>query len=262
MIRSVAVSVLLLATLAMAGSAAAASVREVTVEGSQFRVVLTDGSVLPQENLPGVVLAIGDGSGQQRRIRIDSVTPDPLDPAAEVMLYTLAEQAPDGAWHNLCQPGPDGRRAGFPIPGVFAQDMRHVAAPGRLSITCTGGAEAKCIRFGYKPWRHAPDGSSLVVYYQTCLRLVRADYCGDGVGHTRNGMLIDLFDRIGIQQDEIGPGMTLEAAWGPDGAVCVAHTRLPEQIGLDAVCPRLAGRIGASCTEVAPALLFNRSVPP
>jgi hypothetical protein len=36
---------------------------------------------------------------------------------------------------------------------------------------------------GYKPWGHAPEGTSLAAYYQTCVRLVRADYCGDGVGH-------------------------------------------------------------------------------
>jgi ADYC domain len=42
--------------------------------------------------------------------------------------------------------------------------------------------------------------------------LVRADYCGDGIGHTRNGTPIDLFDRIGIQPDEAAPGMTFESS--------------------------------------------------
>jgi ADYC domain len=84
--------------------------------------------------------------------------------------------------------------------------------PGRLLITCTGDAEGKCVRFGYKPWGHAADGTPLAPYYQACVRLVRADYCGDGVGHTRNGMPIDIFDRIGVQRDEPGPHMSLEAA--------------------------------------------------
>ncbi len=91
---------------------------------------------------------------------------------------------------------------------------------GRFFITCTGGAEGKCVRFGYKPWRQVPR-ASLAPYYQTCVRLVRADYCGDGTGHTRNGTPIDIFDKIGIQRDEAAPGLTFEAAWGPDGAVCV-----------------------------------------
>jgi hypothetical protein len=87
--------------------------------------------------------------------------------------------------------------------------------------------------------------------------LVRADYCGDGIGHTRNGTPIDLSDRIGFQPDKAAPGMTFEAAWGPDGAVCVRHTRLKEPLDAAALvqqCPQLAGSIGEKCD----ALLFNR----
>jgi hypothetical protein len=233
------------------------------VDGTAFRLTLRGGSVLAQEQLPGTVLTLGDGSGTQRRIRIDAVEYDSRDPQHEVMLYALSEpDAATGQWHNACQPDPDGRRLGFPLAGAFTPDGRYVAMPGRILITCTGGAEGKCIRFGYKPWRVLPDGTSLAPYYQACVRLVRADYAGDGVGHTRNGTPIDLFDRIGVQRDEVGPGMTLEAAFGPDGAVCVAHTRLPDVLSLDALAqqnPRLAGHLGVDCDEHAPALLFVRS---
>ena len=59
--------------------------------------------------------------------------------------------------------------------------------------------------------------------------------------------------------------MTFEAAWGPQGAVCVARTRIPEVATLDdvlAACPRLrAAPTGANCTEASAtgALLFNKS---
>jgi ADYC domain len=234
------------------------------VAGSQFRVTAADGRVLPQSALPGTELTLGDGS-QKRRIRIDAVEPDPKDASGEIMLYTLSGQDPaNGEWHNLCQPDPDGRRVGFPLSGAFTADMHYVQKPGRILITCTGGAEGKCIRFAYKPWGHAADGTPLAPYYQACVRLVRADYCGDEVGHTRNGMPIDIFDRIGVQRDEPGPHMSLEAAWGPDGAICVRHTRLsqPALAALAAACPRLANHVGEKCDETAPALLYNRSVPP
>jgi hypothetical protein len=240
----------------------------VAVDGTAFHITLPDGSVLAQEQLPGTVLTLGDGSGAQRHIRIDAVERDTRDALGEVMLYTLSE--PDtatGQWRNACNPDPDGRRVGFPLPGAFTPDGRYIAsggaAPGRILITCTGGAEGKCIRFGYKPWRTTPDGVSLEPYYQTCVRLVRADYGGDGVGHTRNGTPIDLFDRIGIQRDEVGPGMTLDAAFAPDGAVCVAHPRLSDLTSLAALAqryPRLAGHLGEACDEHAAALLFVRSV--
>ena len=250
--------------LVLAASALAAPGPNVTVDGTAFRVTLPDGHVLAQEDLPGAVLALGDGSGAQRRVRIDAVEQDACDPTGEVMLYTLSEPDPaTGEWQNVCDPDPDGRRLGFPLAGAFTPDGRYVAVPGRILITCTGGAEGKCIGFGYKPWRTLPDGTSLEPYYQACVRLVRADYGGDGVGHTRNGTPIDLFDRIGIQQDEIGLGMALEAAFGPDGAVCVAHTRLPDVLSMADLArdyPRLAGHIGAGCDEAAPGLLFVRSI--
>jgi ADYC domain len=247
----------------LANAAAIVAVRSVEVEGTAFRVALNDGRIVPQEQLPGTILVLGDGTGRQRRVRIDAVEHDAKDRAGEVVLYTLSEQdSATGDWRNLCLPDPDGRRLGFPLAGAFTSDGRYEAAPGRILLTCTGGAEGKCIRFGYKPWGFGPNNISLAPYYQACVRLVRADYCGDGIGHTRDGTPIDIFDKIGIQRDEPAPGMTFEAAWRADGAVCVRHTRLRDvldSISLAAQCPRLKHSIGETCDEAAPALLFNRS---
>ncbi len=260
-------SFLILAALfALASPAMAAgsvAVRSVEVEGSAFRVTLSDGRVLPQDRLAGTILALGDGSGRQRRIRIDAVERDRKDASGEIVLYALSEQNREsGEWRNLCLPDPDGRQLGFPLAGAFASDGRYEPTHGGILLTCTGGAEGKCVRFGYKPWGFGPNNISLAPYYQACVRLVRADYCGDGIGHTRDGTPIDLFDTVGIQHDEPAPGMTFEAAWRADGAVCVRHTRLPDVLDSNALaarCPRLAHSIGESCDEAAPALLFNRS---
>ena len=56
----------------------------------------------------------------------------------------------------------------------------------------------------------------------------------------------------GDQKDEAAPGMSFEAAWSDAGAVCVRRPRLKDGVtpeALEALCPRLAGRIGASCSE-------------
>ena len=95
--------------------------------------------------------------------------------------------------------------------------------------------------------------------------MVRADYAGDGIGHTRDGTLIDLSDRLGIQRpgdDPPGRALAFEAAWGPDGAVCVRHTRIPELLSTDELAeryPQLAGKIGPDCSEAVDALMWNRS---
>jgi ADYC domain len=245
-------------------AAATVAVRSVEVEKTAFRVTLSDGRILEQEQLPGVILVLGDPIGAQRRIRIDGVERDAKDPAGEVVLYALSEQDPGSReWRNLCLPDPDGRRLGFPLAGAFTSDGRYDPAHAGILLTCTGGAEGKCVRFGYKPWGFGPNHVPLAPYYQTCARLVRADYCGDGIGHTRDGTPIDIFDMIGIERGEPALGMTFEAAWGPAGAVCVDHTRLPDVLdstALAANCPRLKQSIGETCDEAAPALLFNRSL--
>jgi ADYC domain len=238
-------------------------IKTVEVKGTAFQIILKNGHTVEQDQLPGTILMIGDGSGRQRRIRIDGVEQDSKDPAGEIVLYALSEQDPgSGEWHNLCQRDVEGRQLGFPLEGAFMPDGHYEAVPGKILFTCTGGAEGKCIRFGYKPWGRGPNNISLAPYYQTCVRLIRADYCGDGTGHTRNGTPIDIFDRIGIQGDETAPGMSFEAAWGPSGAVCVRHTRLPNVLGMEALvaqCPHIANATGETCDESAHALLFNRS---
>jgi hypothetical protein len=86
--------------------------RSVDVEKTAFRVTLSDGRVLAQEQLRGAILVLGDGSGAQRRVRIDGVERDSKDPAGEIILYALSEHdSQSGEWHNLCLPdiGPPSR---------------------------------------------------------------------------------------------------------------------------------------------------------
>src|SRR5262249_24928548 len=156
----------------------------------------------------------------------------------DVVLYDLAVRNRDtGAWQPYCLPDPNGLRAAIVLPGEHG-----------FQITCTAGAIGKCVRFGYHPWKVAADGRSMREYHAACVRLVRADYCGDGTPHTENGTLIDVYDPVGVQQPDNGPGMAFEAAWSPSGAVCVARTRKPHLLSLDQLrqrCPQV--RIADSC---------------
>jgi hypothetical protein len=240
-----------------------AHVRSVAVVGGHFEVTLDDGRLLAQQELVGAILTL-DARGSSYRLRIDGAAPDPEDPTGDVILYDLSAENPDGGgWHNLCSPDPQGQQHAFPMAGTWTRDGRHLPSDSEFSITCTSGAEGKCVRFGYKPWARLADGSSLWDYHQACTRMVRADYCGDGTAHTRNGTHIDVYDRIGIQADDPEPGMSFEASWAPRGALCVRHPRYSELAPLSAVvaeCPsRLTGRVGPDCTDDEPALIFNQS---
>jgi hypothetical protein len=222
------------------------SAAHVSVEGTAFRIRGADGAVLAEDRLPGTVIVVNDGTAQIA-LRIDSVERHPRDP--EITAYTLSAQGADGGWNNVCTPGPDGTRLAFPLGGMWSPDGSHVENPNRFNLTCTGGAIGKCVLMGYKPWQ----GAAMAAHHQACARMVRADYCGDGVGTTRDGTPIDVWDRIGLQRPDRSANLRFEAAWGSRGAVCVARTRIPDKVTLDDLarsCPeRLAGRTGAACTE-------------
>jgi ADYC domain len=245
-----------------------ASIAGVEVQGTAFIVRLVDGRTLGPEQLVGSVLEVSDDQGRQLTVHVDDFILDPRDPEREVVLYHLTTPGEGGARQELCKPDPAGERWAFPLAGTWTASGEHRADPELFNVTCSSGAIGKCVRLGYKPWKRLPAGGSHWAHHQACVRMLRADYCGDGASFTRDGTLIDLYDRLGIQRDEPGPGMRFEAGWGEDGATCVARVRIPEKASLDGLarrCPgRLAGRVGAVCTETeavgSPAtLLLNRS---
>lgn len=249
--------------------AAAQQVTRVDVVDSRFRVTLADGQTLHSDQLVGAILTIGVGKGAAR-VRIDAVERDKTDYAADVWLHTLSVEGPDGRWTTHCTPDFDGRRLAFPVAGQAGRDgILQPAESGRIDILCTSGAMAKCARFGYRPWASAPDGTPLLALHRACVRMLRGDYGGRDEPMTRNGMPINVSDPIGVQPPDNEHQMTFEAGWTEDGAVCVHHPRVSENITLEqleARYPKLRGRTGAICTEefarAHGAVIFNHSRPP
>lgn len=183
-----------------------------------------------------------------------------------------AQLRPLGAadYATFCPPDTLGDSRMLIYSGYLDADLHYVADRERFSLSCVSGVEAKCLRWGYLPWRRAPIGDApLAPYFETCIRMARADYCGNDQATTRAGTSIDVYDRVGIQQPTPDlPDYAFEAGWGPAGAVCVHHARIPENLTLSelpARCARLtAAQIGASCNEDTAlsmgALISNRSI--
>lgn len=148
-----------------------------------------------------------------------------------------------------------------------AGGQRFIEDPQDFTLTCTAGANGKCARLGYIPGFITPEGKPLTPYFESCVRMMRADYCGDGRPNTEAGVAVEMLDRAGRQPDWYDPSMTFEAAWGPHGAVCVKRPRDDNRLSLDDVldrCPRLQGATGDACREDAlitnpEVLLVNRS---
>lgn len=257
----------LLPVLLGLGAAAAASAQSLPnalrVEGTEFVLYGLDGRVRRGAELVGAELELGGGTA----LRIEAVRQDPDDASGQVRLYRLSQRAGGGEWTEACEADRLGRREGFPVPGQWV-DGRYRLDRAHFALSCSGGAQAKCVRWGYRPWDRAPDGTAMDGLYEACVHMVRADYCGDGTATTREGTAIDIYDRHGVQQRASDDAQfRFEAGWGRTGAVCVNHARIAQNLDLATLaqrCPRLATAIlGEGCSEdsaaAAGALLFNRS---
>jgi hypothetical protein len=163
-------------------------------------------------------------------------TEDPAhDPTntGSTFLYTLAQNVDNtGSWQLACPVDDDGRNVAIPLAHTWNEQGARVESNMLFTFGCTMGVIAKCYRWGYRPW--VTIYGDLVTTHWTCTRVARADYCGNGTSHTRDGTAINVWDNLGspgpIQQHGGLPlvppvGMLFEAGWNTGGAVCLSHAR-------------------------------------
>ena len=164
---------------------------------------------------------LDDGSAVT--LRVDGVTQG-SGADQDVWTYQVTYLEPStGLWSPIC-PAADGTAQGA-IAMESKWDYQEGALGGgskvydtaSFTFACDGGALAKCVRFGYAPWRTV-NGLSLEEHHQACTRMVRADFCGNGTPYTVSGNLINLYDTLGIQKDT--ETWVPEAEWTPEGASC------------------------------------------
>lgn len=239
------------------------------VNGTDLKLITAQGQSLTGKELIGAIIGITDANGQTMQVEIENAVLDPDAQNSQRWFYNLMVKDPvTGAHHNFCAPGNKGLQLGFPLRGTMTEDGGFNPSETDFTFSCTGGAVSKCIRLGYEPWKDGPDGEPLLDHFRACIRMIRADYCGNGTPHTRNGTLINIYDRFGIQKSETSPELSFEAAWGAKGAICVRKTRIQEIWRLNNISARCGVRLdeylGESCSEAAmqdspDALLFNES---
>jgi hypothetical protein len=218
--------------------------------GTALRATDAEGRTIEGTDLIGARL-LGRAANQEIELRIASV-----EVADDLTWYGLTHEG-----QSIC--GDDNR--GLFVRGVWDETGARrdaVADDPAIAFTfsCAAGVIAKCVAWGYTPDDVGVDA------HQTCTRLARADYCGDGQPHTADGTLVDVFDTLGVMQPDPSVDLAFEAGWGPRGATCVSRPRYEE---LDA-----SGReVEIPCWDALPACddadaaiatgatLLNRSAP-
>jgi hypothetical protein len=252
---------------ARAQTASASDVAQVQVDGYEFVLRMKDGEVRRGEQVAGLVVAVPGGP----TVRLASVRRDASVPG--LFLYGLERQdGASGQWVPACEPNHEGERLGFALQGRTDDTGGFVDDRTQVRLTCLSGALGKCVRFGYGMAGHygAADEAQRLAMYQACVRMTRADYCGDGQPATRAGQLIHIWDDHGVREADPASKLSFEAGWSPQGAVCVHHARVPDVQLLREIlqrCPRLASSpSGEACTEAqareAGAVVFDASSAP
>lgn len=245
------------------GAAQALAAPHLTASDSQLVLTLDDGRQLRSADLVGATLDVATEDGTLAHVRLERVYPHPTAPG--YVLHELTVETTPGLWQPLCDADAYGRRAAVPIAGYWTAKGDFVRDPERFFVSCTAGSQAKCLFFGYDPWKSGPAGQDLLPYYRACQHMVRAAYDGED-SFTTNGTTIDVYDDLGIQTPATltDPDFAFEAGWTPEGATCVGHTRHPEVITLPALTarfPRLATPCDEARARALGAHLFNRSRP-
>jgi hypothetical protein len=194
----------------------------IALNGSELVGVARDGQPISGADMVGTTLSGQLSDGSTLPLRIDAAAP--LDGAnADVWAYSISYKA-EGGWAPLCTSatqaiplaGTWNLASGVPGAGSWSESSDS------FTLACRGAALAKCVELGYKPWKTV-DGVLLRDHHQACTRMVRADYCGDGRSWTADGTPINLYDNVGLQADEAS--WAVDAAWSPEGAVCVGSIR-------------------------------------
>ncbi len=155
-------------------------------------------------------------NGTTLKVRVDSRT-QLTGTNTDVYAYGVSYQTTAG-WSPLC-----GSAAvlAVPLPGSWNQ-AQGVAGGGAFTSSstaftfgCRQHAVAKCVELGYKPWKTV-GGTVMLNHHLACVRMLRADYCGDGKSWTLDGTTVNLYDNKGVQADT--KSLTFEADWTIAGA--------------------------------------------
>lgn len=201
-------------------------IASIDVVDGQLHAQLTDGMEIIHEEFENTHWTLEIVSATE----IVELTVDvSSDPSSNTPLYAFYYELGEGEERlptcELPSEGPD-------VTAAVYRDL-HVDEDGFMSVAndvlyigCINGAVGKASLWGYRPdYGDFSDGhwGERLPAFEAAVRMIRADYCGDGVSHTQPGTPVYVEDDVGFN---IGSGPVSEAVWGIDGALCLDQPRI------------------------------------
>ena len=214
--------------------------REVSLDGSVFTGRSGSGKALKAEQWVGAEFTALLDDGESIALRIDERVVSKERSERDVVRYVVSYPTLEGR-SSLCGEDQNGNPiAAIPLQGRWNYEAGAAGGgdkiddPTVFTFACDGFVLAKCVHMGYHPWwpvmictkGHGCEKSTLSAHHQACTRMLRADYCGNGLSHTVDGTAVNAYDGIGVRSD--GEAWNLEAEWTASGARCAAVERISE----------------------------------
>jgi hypothetical protein len=200
-------------------------------------------------------------------IKLDRV-PTPEDPTEEIDIEILGFDGDVASWadegpaisayalayhdsenYNELYPvcpdpqddGPDVISATIISGEIYLEHSKQIvdAAPSWITIACLDNAVAKMKFMGYGPNQAFPgQGTPATVNQrQSTIRMIMADYCGDGVSFTEDGTKLNWENLAETVSPDTAPlWLDVEALWDEDGAICLSNPRLVTLPEVEAHC--------------------------
>jgi hypothetical protein len=201
------------------------------IDDGNIYVKLMNGSVVSGQSIVGLKVNGKIEDGTVVTLKVTGAEKFKSIGGTDLYRYTIAFTWPGGPWAYVC-----GKQNGtpiktIPVPGSwnYAEGVPDGGSKlqdnDRITFACQNYALYKCVDLGYNPWL-TKKGKSLEDHHQACVRMIRADYCGDGQPWTVDGTIINVYDNLGIQKDV--SNWDIEAEWNEHGARCLSHQRIQD----------------------------------
>jgi ADYC domain len=214
-----------------------------SVSGMQLRASSRVHGTLTGQQLIGAYFDIAHDSGKRYRVFINGqstmqIFAGPMK-GSMVPQYILewievTPGAPPDHYHNLCSNPPTGayRQETLFQQGestLFFEGTRYNAATKEVlfgdsnwfNLGCAGSALSKLLLTGHTNLT----GAATQPQQQTVLKMLTADYCGDGKSFTVAGEPLYWKTQNGYMSF-VGQPTSFEARWNADGPVCLDTARL------------------------------------
>lgn len=193
--------------------------------------------------LVGKVLSLEtpDGPLSLNITAYDNTVPSWSATGGPTTIYRLQWKGADNVWRAICPNTSDPNKDMVTL--IYGETYDRVTndivgGMGRwFTIACVAEVAFKMKMMDYHP---AGRRKANLEQRQTTMRMISADYCGDGTPYTIDGTTVAWRNRDSSVYAGVAEN-SLEAKWGPDGALCLDDPRYADPGSVHCSIPSCGG---------------------